>query len=263
MEIIRAQFPRKVTVGQCIYCGVNDVPLQKEHIVPYSLGGSWVLHEASCSQCADVTRKFEGIIATEQALVIRTIANLPTRRKHKRPSRLPLKVKRAGQEETIDIPVEIYPIHLALEVYSPPVYLDRRPYERGINVRGIVTRGSSPQVLRDKLNIDGYTVTANLVGLTQSKLLAKIAYGFAVYLYRASIINGAYVLPSIRGQRDDLGMWVGNVSEFPPGTWNLQATSNLHQIRLGIDANHNILASVWLFAKFGAPEYLVIVGPAP
>jgi HNH endonuclease len=39
--------------GACIYCGTTGVKLTDEHIVPYSLGGSHVLRDASCLQCAD------------------------------------------------------------------------------------------------------------------------------------------------------------------------------------------------------------------
>lgn len=95
------------------------------------------------------------------------------------------------------------------------------------------------------------------MGLNQAQLIAKIGYGFAIACFGAKIINTAYVLPSILGQSEDIGRWVGCISErHPPST-------NLHEMKLGLDRNHIIRASVRLFAKYGGPEYLVIVGPAP
>ena len=46
-------------IGRCIYCGATG-DLTREHIIPRSIGGTWVLSKASCSDCAAVTRDFEG-----------------------------------------------------------------------------------------------------------------------------------------------------------------------------------------------------------
>jgi 5-methylcytosine-specific restriction endonuclease McrA len=51
--------------SHCIYCGKNGVPLTDEHIVPFSLGGQHILQNASCLECADITKKFEQDVARE------------------------------------------------------------------------------------------------------------------------------------------------------------------------------------------------------
>lgn len=156
MEIGGERFKRKLVIDRCIYCGKTEVPLTKEHIVPYCLGGQWVLHKASCSEHAEVTRRFEGHVSSEHALVFRTIKNLPTRRKSRRPSTLPLEVQRGGKKDTIDCPLELYPLYLALEVFAPPAIIDGRKYIKGIDVTGIAYL--TPQLeklqrLRDELRL--------------------------------------------------------------------------------------------------------------
>lgn len=254
------RFPHKVIVGRCIYCGRTDEPLCREHIVPRCLRGSWILYKASCPQCEEVTREFEGCVAAEQALVIRTLAKLPTSPKGGRPKTLPLKVTRAGQEETIDCPVEMYPITLALEIYAPPACIDKRPYVKGIDVLGIGTANRPAKIigqLRDRFKIDSCTSTVTLQGLTQARLLAKIALGFAVAAYGARIIEHAYIRRAILGESEDIGKWVGCISRSAP------VANVLHEVRLTIQRDNNIHASVRLFARYGTPEYLIVVGPAP
>ena len=255
-----SRFPRKITVGRCIYCGRADEPLHKEHIVPRCLGGSWILHKASCPEHEQVTRQFEGCVAADQALVIRTVAGLPTGSKGRRPKSLPLKVTRAGQEETIDCPVEMYPIRLALETYPPPACVDKRPYTKGIEVLGVGVVNPPAKViqeLRDRFQIDGYNFSVTLRGLTQARLLAKIALGFAVAAYGAKVIEHAYIRGAVLDQSKDIGKWVGCFSRPAP------EANALHQVRLSIERDNNIHAYVRLFARYGTPEYVIVVGPAP
>jgi len=253
------RFQPKKIVGQCIYCGTTNEPLHAEHIVPFCLGGSWILYTASCPKCEEVTKEFERCVTREQALVIRTIENLPTRRKERRPGTLPLKVTRAGHEETIDCPIALYPIALTLEVYGPPAYVDKRPYKTGIDIKSIGTLGPDIERvnrLRDMFQIDSCSSTINLQGLTQARLLAKIALGFAVAAYGIRVIKNAYISRAILGQSEDIGKWVGCIGK-PPAARNV-----LHEVRLSIERDNNIHAYVRLFARHGTPEYLVVVGPA-
>ena len=253
------RFPRKIIVGRCIYCGRTDGPLHKEHIVPRCLGGSWILYKASCPKCEEVTREFERCVAADQALVIRTLAKLPTRAKSGRPKSLPLKVTRAGQEETIDCPVEMYPIRLTLEIYPPPACIDKRPYEKGMDILGVGFANPSAKVigeLRDRFQIDGYDFSVTLQGLIQARLLAKIALGFAVAAYGSEIIEHAYIRRAVLGESKDIGRWVGCCSRPAP------EANILHQVRLSIERD-NIHAYVRLFAQYRTPEYLIVVDPAP
>lgn len=51
------------TKGECIYCRAKDVDLTDEHILPYFIGGTHIIKDASCKRCAKITSKFERDIA--------------------------------------------------------------------------------------------------------------------------------------------------------------------------------------------------------
>src|SRR5258708_24422845 len=70
-------------VGRCIYCGSTS-NLTDEHIVPFALlpkGGDWFLPKASCPDCADITKRFEGQVLGGMFGPLREKMNLKSRRK--------------------------------------------------------------------------------------------------------------------------------------------------------------------------------------
>ena len=228
--------------------------------MPRCLGGNWILYKASCPECEGVTRIFERCVAADQAFVIRTLARLGTRPKGGWAKSLPLRVTRAGQEEVIDCPVEMYPVRLTLETYPPPACIGKGPYVKEIGVSGFYSANPSAEVigmLRNRFQIDDYNFSVTLQGLTQARLLAKIALGFAVAAYGARIVEHAYIRRAVLGQSEDIGKWVGCFSRPAP------KADVLHQVRLRIERDNNIHAYVRLFARYGTPEYLIVVGPAP
>jgi HNH endonuclease len=80
------------TPGQCIYCG-DKSNLSDEHIIPFALGGNFVLKDSSCKKCAEPTSKFELTCLRTMYGPLRLLYELPTRRRKKSPEKLPLKVK--------------------------------------------------------------------------------------------------------------------------------------------------------------------------
>lgn len=147
--------------------------------------------------------------------------------------------------------------------FNPPAYVDKRHYEKGIKtinvgeVPFVVIGTRSVKELSELLNADSLIFRATYTGHNLARLLAKIAYGFAVERFGVSIIDDAYVLPSLLGQAEDIGKWVGCTDETP------SATNNRHEIRLSVK-NGDIYANIRLFAEYQvAPEYLVVVGHAP
>lgn len=251
------------TVGQCIYCGVSEGRLNEEHIVPLSLGGTWVLRKASCCHCQDITSGIELDVLRNALLPVRAKMNLPTRRKDKRPKEFPLTFEREGKQMTVSIPIDKYPTFLALPRFKLPAYVDKRRYQRGIDVDGLYSIVLGQQALGElvkELKADKvvYKVTYGGFkgGFSFARLLAKIAYGFAVSRFGANIVGNAYVLPSILGKSDDVGNWVGCSGE------SSATTSDLHEINLSI-VNDDIYVDIRLFALLPGPQYLVVVGKAP
>jgi hypothetical protein len=88
-------------------------------------------------------------------------------------------------------------------------------------------------------------------------MLAKIGYAMAFTQAALARLDGpCLVLPAILGQTDDIGQWVGTVTEpirkYP---------SVLHRIALHEDREKQLLlAQVQLFADSETPSYWVILG---
>ncbi len=67
-------------VGRCIYCGDDGSNgLSDEHIVPYSLNGTQVLPQASCSRCGGITSYIDGFAARSVFYQLRSSAAMRTR----------------------------------------------------------------------------------------------------------------------------------------------------------------------------------------
>ena len=94
-------FPR--FVGRCVYCDSTS-DLSDEHVVPLGLGGTWILEDASCAHCRDTTSKVELRVLREHFLALRTVAEMPTRRKRERRALLPQKLIVHGRETSFDLP---------------------------------------------------------------------------------------------------------------------------------------------------------------
>ncbi len=78
---------KKVAVkggGTCIYCGSDGGTdgLRDEHAVPYSLGGTAVLLQASCSDCERVTSYLDGYLANATYKHFRVHSGVKSRSGH-------------------------------------------------------------------------------------------------------------------------------------------------------------------------------------
>src|ERR1700685_364397 len=112
------QEPRRYKpVGSCIYCGSHE-RLSDEHIIPYGMGGRWILPESSCTGCAAITGAFEGDVLRTIVGPLRMLYNMPTRRKKERPRNLPLKVKYPSSSdwEIAYVDRSVYPFLVGLPI---------------------------------------------------------------------------------------------------------------------------------------------------
>jgi len=117
-------------IGECIYCGTRDVPLGKEHAVPYGLNGSWTLLKASCESCAGITHRFERDVMRSLWPDVRNALAMQSRRRDKRSSTLPLVVQRGGVKEVIQVSRSEFPVYLPTPLFPPPaVFWIRNPVE--------------------------------------------------------------------------------------------------------------------------------------
>ena len=173
-------------VGQCIYCRTTTGELQKEHIIPYGLNGEHLLLHASCNSCADITKGFEQKVLRNALLESRTGLQLQTRRPRERPTHFRLTVERNGQEELIQVPANQHLAMLTLPLFNIPACLDKRPYSHGIEVPGarcVQVAGKPTSELAEQYQASAITIQVSYEVVAFARMLAKIAYGFAVAKY--------------------------------------------------------------------------------
>ena len=245
---------------RCIYCGSNAFRT-KEHIVPYGLGGAWVLPNASCKECQKITTKIENACLRKMFLRTRIQRNVKTRRKKEhREARVRALIITGSKTKTAHIPVKQAPEILVMMELSPPEILlglepqftenvvGARIWARSNIAKWGPPRGISKARLGARLHL-GYL----------ARMLAKIAHSFAV----AELGESAFqpLLPDlILGKPTWVFTYaVGGTYGSPP-----PPTTTLHELEIKEYNAPN--QTYWvvrmrLFADQGTPVYNVVVGP--
>jgi hypothetical protein len=191
---------------------------------------------------------------------MRAYRGLMSRTKHKdAPKTYPVTVVRNSYEEVVQLPLGDYPILLHFPIFPPPALLNPDGYTSGILVTGTATVGfgPSPEDIAKRLGVRKLRLTQSQQPVNFACMLAKIAYAFAAAEDQLSLIEGdATVLPAILGTTDDIGTWVGTITE------RLQSHhGQLHRIAVTQDREKGLLMSeVQLFSDSQAPRYGVILG---
>src|SRR5262245_27323795 len=134
-----APFPYHV--GRCVYCDSDD-DLSDEHVVPLGLGGTWILQAASCGRCRDITSRIELQVLREHSLALRTVTEMPTRRKGERPKSLRQKLIAKGAPVSLDLDPSQHPAQLAFPIFAPPAgFADTTAAVKLLTIRVASRRG--------------------------------------------------------------------------------------------------------------------------
>lgn len=251
------------TIGRCIYCGSTG-NLSDEHIIPYGLGGRWVLRKASCKECADITSRFELNVLRNLWGPARAAFGLPTRRRYI--NKYPLTIERNGAKEITEIDPAECGVPLLFTHFEAPAYLSGKPFSKGIAMNGQTTHilpstEYFKNAIKAKFNPDRIEFTATYKPYSPTdfaKMLAKIAYGFAVAQNGLDGIKTPYVLDALLNKKDDIGMWVGcnaDAKEFSTGVDDFEIRLNFIN-----SPKRDIVVEIKLFGKLETPTYLVVVG---
>lgn len=247
-------------VGHCIYCGATG-NLEKEHILPFGLSGTATLPDSTCSKCARVTGEQERIVLRGHMRPVRVYRDIKSRSKHKTaPKEYPLTIMRGNGQETIMLPLEEYPILLDFPIFSPPAFLNPSGYKNGIRIEGIATVSFGPKPAEVLRNLGATSISATkkkLKPVSFARVIAKIAYAFAAAERALDKIRGdPFVLPAILGNSDDIGRWIGTITD-PIQTFD----GHLHRILIHEDRQKGLLiGEVQLFSDSQTPRYGVIIG---
>jgi len=264
---------RVPSFGVCIYCGrhADKVKLTDEHTMPFSLGGNVILEKASCLDCANVTKNFEGYLGRKVFGDFRTHAGTQTRNKKDRPSSLQAKITLRGREFVREFDVGDHPFFTSFPVLPVAGILSgdqpRREY-KWVNAHVF---HSIPPNIRETLGMHSHEkATLHYPDITVdtnkfARAIAKIAYctavmkwgigGFRPLIIRQLILGEYPFVPYLVGLHPNASMAVAN-----PEVMHEVSFAITEYKRLAL-----ITARVRLFANSGAgdegpPSYEVVVG---
>ena len=246
-------------VGHCIYCfGTGN--LTREHIVAFGLNGTAVLPAASCDKCREITSAFELQVLRGSMRPVRLLRRLRSRKKHQgAPLTGRLTVIRDGVSEIVELPIEEYPVLLSFPIFATPRCLTGE-HKFGIDITGVVTIsfGPRPEIVGRKLGAQNLVLGSRTDHPAAfARMIAKIGYATAFALGDVDRLEGpSPVIASILGEVDDIGQWVGTLTnpirKYPP---------LLHRVEIHEDKERRLLvAEVQLFSDSETPSYGVILG---
>lgn len=252
----------------CIYCGATD-ELTDEHIIPFGLGGRWLLPKASCRVCARITGAYEGVCQRTILGPLRMYFDLPTRRKKERLRKLPLQVKYNANDaewSMIEVDQREYPFLILLPILPMPDELTGLPSagERGAKVQRLWVRGASfdhgihrhLDELAARLGVAAINPTATFSAPEFFHMLAKMAHAFAT----AELGTASFeplLQPILGGDFSDCRRFIGGIDATEP------AAPDLHQMSILADPEtpeRLVCVRIRLFACLETPTYFVAVG---
>ena len=253
--------------GVCINCGQKG-NLSDDHIIPFALGGNWVLEKSSCQSCATRTSSFELTCLRTMYGPLRLLYDLPTRRTKKRPKELPLKVKFSPDEkehQIIMVDQKKYPFLITFPYFETPGFINGYQINQsgGPKSKRFWIRGASPYFSFERLNqkllleLNAYEIFPESKAEVPAfcKLLAKIAHGYAVAKIGFSNFEAALKTFIITDKLSHCMHYIGSAGyDEPPG-------NSLHELAiLDFRSTNAILVKIRLLCKLGTPTYIVVVG---
>lgn len=272
-------------VGQCIYCcRPSKKPdyrdLSDEHIVPAMLNGQWLLRKASCADCADITKRFEGYVGRKQFWQFRATEVPRKRRKKDAPETLPLLVRYPDRVEEVAIPVRDHPSIISFPVWNWPTLLTggspedvwAEDYEVTFWIAKPITMmiPSNITKLMEKWRFDGalsFSYDPQVDTRKFARFIAKIAHSYAVANYGLNLFC-PFLLDIILGRADCTPYLIGANPERQPPT-----PFKSHELSLRIrefNGTTYVFGRVRLFTDLGSesnspgtPDYWVVVGDIP
>ena len=205
------------TVNECIYCGSKD-QLTDEHIVPFALGGNFILPRSSCRSCAAITSLDERKVLKGFLHNGRIVTNMPTRRKKNRPTHLKTMLLDDNDNVTeVDLPVSESTATIHLPILEPPAFLTGTVFSSSVGVKGIDTIhvGKHPMEVLSKHNKPGIRFETAIDVNAFLRMIAKIAHAYHVANLGLFPRSESPLLPLIFNSSKGLNNWIGSGANIP------------------------------------------------
>jgi hypothetical protein len=207
---------------------MTEGKLTQEHVVPFGLNGEHILLHASCLKCAQITSKIELRVLRGTFISIRRHLNLRSRH------------TKAWEDPKDFFSTLLFPIT------ELPAHLSRKEYSSGVNIKGV--RIIPLSEARPKPS------TTTFHGHDFERMLAKIGLGFSVGHYGIDAFASFYILPTILGECDNSGRWIGMAEDEILTYGDTMYNVNISEV------DGEVICRIKLFAMYKVPEYLVVIG---
>lgn len=248
-------------VGRCIYCGLDgeEGGLGDEHMVPFALGGTLILPKASCRRCEGITSAFEGRCARTMYGTFRIRMGVPTRRPKDRPTHLPSTAHwEDGTTASVLLPINGIIANLPLVQFLPPGYMRTPPVKEIGWVGAELSAHTIGPLSMDSWEHQSYSLEQKYDLDCLALTLAKISHVLCVAEFGFETFDH-WLPPYILGYDKNLSYLIGGASESG------EPRNVLHDLKFEVcqqgDGNFMIFVKARLFAQFGGPTALIVVGP--
>jgi len=248
-------------VGYCIYCGANECDLSEEHVVAFALGGTVILPKASCSECAEITSKFERFWARTVLGPFRVRTEAPTRRPGQRPTVLPLGLMDSdGSLREVDVSPAEHPATLMLPVFAKPRILTLHDEERRETFKMYFALPNADVLSLPQRHNASAMKLGSFEILSFCQLLAKFAHGAAFRDTLDWTDTWEPLLPDlILGRTDEYDVLVGGTDSVDNDREEMGHWVLFESVYVGEELY--LVAELRLFAnQKGTPIYRVVVG---
>lgn len=266
-------------VGWCVYCGSDKFEaLSREHVVPFSLGGTLVIQKASCPDCAEITKEFEQTCARTIFGPLRLLLGLPSRHKKERPEEMRTVFEIDGQKHERFVKTEDNPaVRIPLPEFNfPGAFLGSPPAEsfgahKWRNM-SFSAKDAGARVRRALAVLPDIDVNVGVWPpypdpfpiIPFARMLAKIAHCYAVHEFGPKAFEP--LLPDyILGNNKHLPFVVGSNPEVPPSIATPESNKGLHRFTaIRTDGDQLFGVSIHLLSPLKMPAYCVVIGrPGP
>jgi hypothetical protein len=191
---------------------------------------------------------------------VRVLRKLRSRSRHAgAPGTHRIRIYRNDAVVTVEIPLDEYPVLLHFPTFAAPRALTGEGGS-GIKLAGVasVLFGPSPEEVLRRLGGQRIVLDSpQYQPIAFARMLAKIGWAMAVAEgVQDRLDKPSQIVSSIRGEVDDIGQWVGTLTD-PIRKYS----GVLHRVSIHEDHEKEMLiAEVQLFADSETPSYGVILG---
>lgn len=214
----------------CIYCARSDLPLSREHIIPYALGGNLVIPRASCPAHSAITSQIELEVSRMAYGYQRAVLGAPSRRKGRHTATLGRRVAVTGksvdgQDVTVQVPIsEIPPYEIVLHLPTPGILRGGDPNALGApRIETVIPESNPLRRLRQKLGLDELSTPVMSFPITGfMRMLAKIGHAYLMAELGPTRYE-SHVCPFILGEIAEAWYRVGGYE--PPAPQSATALS--------------------------------------